>query len=248
MTESTTDFGYERLSPAEKTRRVMRVFSSVAGDYDLMNDIMSVGAHRRWKRRLAHLCALKKHDRVLDLAAGTGDVARLIYQQLGPEGRVTLCDSNARMLQAGRDRFINRGMLANIDYVRAGAEALPFADNCFDCITIAFGLRNLTDKQRALRAMYAKLKYGAQLLILEFSKVALPLLDKIYHQYSFRLIPLIGQLVAKDAASYRYLVESIRLHPGQAELAEMMRAAGFERVQYHNLAAGIVAIHRGYKL
>lgn len=248
MTEPDTDFGYERLSPAEKTRRVGRVFSAVADHYDLMNDIMSGGAHRRWKRRLVHLCALKKQDRVLDLAAGTGDVARLIQRRLGPEGRVTLCDINARMLQTGRDRCIDRGVIDNIDYVQARAEALPFADNRFDCMTIAFGLRNLTDKQAALGAMRAKLKYGAQLLILEFSRVVLPLLDKIYDQYLFRLIPLMGRLVAKDAASYRYLAESIRLHPDQTALAEMMRLAGFERVQYHNLAAGIVAIHRGYKL
>lgn len=248
MTEPDTDFGYERLSPAEKTRRVGRVFSSVAGDYDLMNDLMSGGAHRCWKRRLVRLSALKPRDRVLDLAAGTGDVARLIHRHLGPEGRVTLCDINQDMLQTGRDRCIDRGIIDNIDYVRASAEALPFADNRFDCMTIAFGLRNLTDKQAALGAMRAKLKYGAQLLILEFSKVVLPLLDKIYDHYSFRLIPLMGRLIAKDAASYRYLVESIRMHPDQAALARMMRRAGFERVQYHNLAAGIVAIHRGYKL
>ena len=152
------------------------------------------------------------------------------------------------MLQTGRDRCIDRGIIDHIDYVRASAEALPFADNRFDCMTIAFGLRNLTDKQAALGAMRAKLKYGAQLLILEFSKVVLPLLDRLYDHYSFRLIPLMGRLIAKDAASYRYLVESIRMHPDQAALAEMMRQAGFERVQYHNLAAGIVAIHRGYKL
>ena len=248
MTEPDTDFGYERLSPAEKTRRVGRVFSSVAGDYDLMNDLMSGGAHRCWKRRLVRLCALKPRARVLDLAAGTGDVARLIHRRLGPEGRVTLCDINQDMLQTGRDRCIDRGIIDHIDYVRASAEALPFADNRFDCMTIAFGLRNLTDKQAALGAMRAKLKYGAQLLILEFSKVVLPLLDKLYDHYSFRLIPLMGRLIAKDAASYRYLVESIRMHPDQAALAEMMRQAGFERVQYHNLAAGIVAIHRGYKL
>ena len=248
MTEPDTDFGYERLSPAEKTRRVGRVFSSVAGDYDLMNDLMSGGAHRCWKRRLVRLSALKPRDRVLDLAAGTGDVARLIHRHLGPEGRVTLCDINQDMLQTGRDRCIDRGIIDNIDYVRASAEALPFADNRFDCMTIAFGLRNLTDKQAALGTMRAKLKYGAQLLILEFSKVVLPLLDKIYDHYSFRLIPLMGRLIAKDAASYRYLVESIRMHPDQAALARMMRRAGFERVQYHNLAAGIVAIHRGYKL
>ena len=248
MTEPDTDFGYERLSPAEKTRRVGRVFSSVARDYDLMNDLMSGGAHRCWKRRLVRLGALKPRDRVLDLAAGTGDVARLIHRRLGPEGRVTLCDINQDMLQTGRDRCIDRGIIDNIDYVRASAEALPFADNRFDCMTIAFGLRNLTDKQAALGAMRAKLKYGAQLLILEFSKVVLPLLDQIYDHYSFRLIPLMGRLIAKDAASYRYLVESIRMHPDQAALAQMMRSAGFERVQYHNLAAGIVAIHRGYKL
>ena len=230
MTEqNTTDFGFEQVSAKEKTRRVANVFSSVAAEYDLMNDIMSFGVHRLWKRKLVHLCAIKKNDQVLDLAGGTGDVARLIHQQLGPNGKVTLCDINAEMLAEGRDRFIDNGIINTVDYVQANAEALPFNDNSFDCMTIAFGLRNVTDKEAALRSMYSKLKYGSQLLILEFSKIVIPVFDKIYDQYSFKLIPLFGKAVANDEASYQYLVESIRMHPDQKTLASMLQQAGFAR-------------------
>ncbi len=248
MTDHQTDFGFEKVSVHEKTKRVGQVFSSVASEYDLMNDLMSIGIHRLWKRYAAHLCEIKQHYHVLDLAGGTGDIARLIKKQLGTEGHITLCDINADMLQHGRDRFIDRGITKGIEYVQANAEALPFADNSFDCITIAFGLRNVTDKQKALCSMYSKLKYGSQLVILEFSKIVIPMLGKLYDEYSFKLIPRIGQLVANDAESYQYLVESIRMHPDQENLKAMMESAGFEQVRYHNLSSGIVAIHRGYKL
>jgi demethylmenaquinone methyltransferase / 2-methoxy-6-polyprenyl-1,4-benzoquinol methylase len=249
MTEqTTTDFGFEKVATKEKARRVANVFTSVASEYDLMNDVMSFGVHRLWKRKAVHLCAIRKNYHVLDLAGGTGDIARLIHKQLGDDGRVTVCDINAEMLQEGRDRFIDKGIIKGIDYVQANAEVLPFEDNSFDCMTIAFGLRNVTDKNAALRSMYSKLKYGSQLLILEFSKVVIPVLDKLYDQYSFKLIPQFGKAVANDEASYQYLVESIRMHPDQETLSMMMRNAGFEKVQYHNLSGGVVAIHRGYKL
>ena len=246
--QSTTHFGYEQVPTEDKARRVADVFSSVASEYDLMNDIMSLGVHRLWKRQAVHLCAIRKNYQVLDLAGGTGDIARLIYKQLGDDGRVTLCDINAEMLKEGRNRFLDKGLFKGIDYVQGNAEALPFEDNSFDCMTIAFGLRNVTDKDAALRSMYSKLKYGSQLIILEFSKIVIPVFDKIYDEYSFKLIPMFGKAVANDEASYQYLVESIRMHPDQDTLASMMQNAGFERVQYHNMSGGIVAIHRGYKI
>lgn len=246
--QTTTDFGFEQVAAEEKARRVANVFTSVASEYDLMNDIMSFGVHRLWKRKAVHLCAIRKNFHVLDLAGGTGDIASLIHNQLGDDGRVTLCDINAEMLKQGRDRFIDKGIIKGIDYVQGNAEALPFEDNSFDCMTIAFGLRNVTDKDAALRSMYNKLKYGSQLVILEFSKIVIPVLDKLYDQYSFKLIPRFGKLVANDEASYQYLVESIRMHPDQDSLSLMMQKAGFEKVQYHNLSGGVVAIHRGYKL
>lgn len=248
MTEQKTDFGFERVSETEKTRRVRAVFSSVASEYDLMNDLMSFGVHRLWKRHAVHLCAIKPRYQILDLAGGTGDIARLMHRQLNDEGNITLCDINAKMLKHGRNRFIDEGVVDGVDYVQGNAEVLPFADNSFDCITIAFGLRNVTDKAKALRSMYDKLKYGSQVMILEFSTIVVPLLQKIYDKYSFELIPRIGDWVAKDEASYRYLVESIRMHPDQDLLASMMQKAGFEKVNYLNLSGGIVSIHRGYKL
>ena len=249
MTKQTTsDFGYEQVTPEEKTHRVENVFSSVVSEYDLMNDIMSLGVHRLWKRQAVHLCAIRKKFHVLDLAGGTGDLAMLIHNQLGEDGQVTLCDINANMLKQGKDRFFNKGIIKRVNYVQANAEFLQFADNCFDCMIIAFGLRNVTDKDAALRSMYSKLKYGSQLVILEFSKIVIPFMDKLYDQYSFKLIPLIGNLIANDEASYQYLVESIRMHPDQKTLLSMMKKAGFENVQYHNLSGCIVAIHRGYKI
>lgn len=246
--QQTTDFGFQKVSSDEKTRRVRQVFTSVAAEYDLMNDLMSLGVHRLWKRHAVHLCSIKKNDQVLDLAGGTGDIAALVKPRLGEDGSLTVCDINADMLQHGRDRFINTGMTDGINYVQANAECLPFADNNFDCITIAFGLRNVTDKGKALRSMYSKLKYGSRIMVLEFSRIAIPVLAKLYDQYSFKLIPRIGKLVANDEESYQYLVESIRMHPDQDSLKKMMEAAGFEKVSYLNLSGGIVAIHRGYKL
>ncbi len=246
--QPTTHFGYEQVPTEDKARRVADVFSSVASEYDFINDIMSLGVHRLWKRQAVHLCAIRKNYQVLDLAGGTGDIARLIYKQLGDDGRVTLCDINAEMLKEGRNRFLDKGLFKGIDYVQGNAEALPFEDNSFDCMTIAFGLRNVTDKDAALRSMYSKLKYGSQLIILEFSKIVIPVFNKVYDEYSFKLIPMFGKAVANDEASYQYLVESIRMHPAQKTLASMMQNAGFERVQYHNMSGGIVAIHRGYKI
>lgn len=248
MTERSADFGFEKVTPAEKTRRVTEVFSSVVNEYDLMNDIMSFGLHRLWKRQAVYLCNIRKNYRVLDLAGGTGDLASLIYEQIGDDGAVTVCDINHDMLQRGRDRFIDNGVIRDVGFVQADAECLPFKDNSFDCITIGFGLRNVTHKKAALHSMYDKLKFGCKVLILEFSKVLIPLLEKFYNQYSFRFIPLFGKAIADDADSYRYLVESIRVHPDQKALATMMQQVGFENVQYHNLSGGIVAIHQGYKL
>ena len=249
MTEqSITDFGFEKVPVKEKASRVADVFTSVASEYDLMNDVMSFGVHRLWKRKAVDFCAIRRNYHVLDLAGGTGDIASLIHERLGDDGRVTLCDINTDMLKQARDRFINKGKIKRVDYVQASAETLPFEDNSFDCITLAFGLRNMTDKDAALRSMYQKLKYGSQLVILEFSKVVIPVLSKIYNEYSLKLIPRFGKVIANDVSSYQYLVESIRMHPNQEVLATMMKQAGFEKVQYYNLTGGVVAIHRGYKI
>ena len=246
--QNTTDFGYRQLSPEEKTRQVGRVFSSVARKYDLMNDLMSLGIHRFWKRYTVHKAAPRSNARVLDVAGGTGDMTVLFRDRLGPEGQVILSDINEQMLAVGRDRLLDRGIVRGVDYVLANAESLPFRDHSFDCICIAFGLRNVTDKQRALRSMHDKLRYGSSLLILEFSTVVLPLLGKLYDQYSFRLIPHLGSLVTGDKDSYEYLVESIRRHPDQHTLKLMLEKAGFSRVNVYNLSGGIVAIHRGCKI
>lgn len=249
MTEpSTTDFGYERVSPQQKTQRVIGVFSSVASKYDLMNDLMSLGVHRLWKRQAVHISAVKKGDAVLDVAGGTGDMSRLYREAVGDTGKVIVCDLNNAMLNEGRDRLLNKGITHGLEYVQANAESLPFEKNSFDCIAIAFGLRNVTDKERALRSMYEKLKYGGHVLILEFSKVVLPVLKQIYDYYSFKCIPQIGDFVAKDKDSYRYLVESIRMHPDQETLKNMLETAGFSKVNYYNLSGGIVAIHKAYKI
>jgi len=246
--EDLTDFGFEKVSPQEKTRRVYNVFESVAKNYDLMNDLMSFGVHRLWKRFAVHLAMLKPGARVLDMAGGTGDLARLYYPRLDDNGSIVICDINREMLATGRDRLIDRGYFDKIAYVQGNGEALPFSDQSFDLVSIAFGLRNITDKQRSLVSMYDKLKFGGQVIILEFSKVATPLLQKIYDRYSHDCIPLLGKYIARDEDSYRYLVESIRMHPDQETLKGMLEAAGFARVEYHNLSGGIVAIHKGYKL
>ena len=244
----TTDFGFTQVSPQEKTRRVKAVFSSVAGRYDLMNDLMSAGMHRLWKRFTVHLSQVRNGDRVLDLAGGTGDMALLFSSLTGDRGRVVVSDINDSMLHAGRDKLLNRGILDGIDYVQANAESLPFAAGSFDCISMAFGLRNVTHKERALASIFESLDYGGVAVILEFSTLVLPVLRRLYDNYSFRMIPEIGRMVAGDRQSYQYLVESIRRHPDQETLKQMMEDAGFAQVCFYNLFGGIVAVHRGYKI
>ena len=239
------DFGYQTVSPDEKTRRVDEVFSSVALRYDLMNDLMSFGIHRLWKRLCIHLARLRAGAVVLDVASGTGDLAALLKQA---GYGVVLCDINEAMLKCGRDKLVDKGLLNDVHCVRANAQQLPFADGSFDCATLAFGLRNMTDKMAALRSVYAKLKYGSPVIILEFSRVSSDLLGRVYDKYSFHAIPALGNLVVQDADSYRYLVESIRMHPDQETLKTMLEDAGFSRVDYLNLSGGIVALHKGYKL
>ncbi len=243
----TTDFGFQEVPRAQKAQRVRAVFDSVARRYDLMNDLMSGGVHRLWKRFALSLTGLRPGDRVLDVAGGTGDLAMGLCAQVGKSGLVVLTDVNAAMLDAGRDRLIDAGLVGNVLYAQADAEQLPFADESFDCVTISFGLRNVTDKPRALLAMRRVLKSGGQLLVLEFSKPTNAALESAYDAYSFRVLPLLGQVVAGDADSYRYLAESIRRHPDQETLLSMMREAGLEECRYYNLTGGIVAVHRGYR-
>jgi len=242
-----THFGYEEVPVADKQKRVAEVFSSVAGNYDLMNDLMSFGIHRLWKRFTIDLAGVRPGEKVLDVAGGTGDLTRQFARQVGPSGAVVLSDINAAMLNEGRRRLADRGVVG-LRAVQANAEKLPFADGSFDCITIGFGLRNVTDKDAALRSMYRVLKPGGRLLILEFSKPTIPALGKVYDQYSFKLLPLMGRVVARDEDSYRYLAESIRMHPDQDTLKGMMENAGFARCQVYNLTGGIVAVHRGFRL
>lgn len=242
-----THFGYEDVPEGEKVKRVRQVFDSVADKYDLMNDLMSLGLHRIWKRFTVDLCQLRPDSRVLDLAGGTGDLARRMAAHLGDGGELVLSDINNSMLSLGRDNLIDAGLSKNTWCVQANAETLPFPDNYFDIITIGFGLRNVTDKDSALRSMYHCLRPGGRLLILEFSKPVVPGLDKLYDLYSFSLLPKMGKAVANDEASYRYLAESIRMHPDQQTLKGMMMEAGFENCQVYNLAGGIVAVHRGFK-
>jgi demethylmenaquinone methyltransferase/2-methoxy-6-polyprenyl-1,4-benzoquinol methylase len=246
--KSTADFGFEKVPWAEKAGRVRAVFSSVAGKYDVMNDLMSLGVHRLWKQFTLSLTGLRAGQTALDVAGGTGDLVRGLARQVGKTGRVVLSDINLSMLEAGRDRLLDSGHAGNVECVLADAERLPFADASFDCLTIGFGLRNVTDKAAALASMYRVLKPGGQLLVLEFSKPVAPGLKPLYDAYSFNLLPLMGRLVAKDSASYRYLAESIRMHPDQETLLGMLAAAGFSHTRYHNLTGGIVAVHRGYKI
>ena len=248
MNTKSTDFGYKEVTPEEKTSRVAEVFQSVSGSYDMMNDLMSFGVHRLWKRQAMHLSGVKKGQSVLDVAGGTGDLSKLFHQRVGKEGNVLITDINSAMLYEGRDKMIDAGIVSSIDYAQANAEVLPFADNSFDCISIAFGLRNVTDKQKAISSMFEKLRYGGCLIILEFSKTNLSLLSRLYDAYSLNVIPKMGKIMAKDEASYQYLVESIRMHPDQETLKGMIEAAGFSKVEYFNLTGGIVAIHRAYKL
>lgn len=239
---SRTDFGYEQVDPEEKTRRVRGVFDSVASRYDVMNDLMSVGLHRLWKRYAVMLAHVREGERVLDLAGGTGDLARLLAPRVGAAGIVVHTDINPAMLVAGRDRLLDTGLA--LPTVQCNAEQLPFASRTFDCVTIAFGLRNVTHKERALAEMRRVLRPGGRALVLEFSRVAKPLAPA-YDWYSFKVLPRLGRLVARDAASYRYLAESIRMHPDQETLKALMEQAGFDRVEYHNLSAGVVAVHVG---
>ena len=241
----TADFGFEDIPLKDKVRRVRGVFDSVADRYDLMNDLMSGGAHRLWKQFTLSLTGLKSGGRALDIAGGTGDLAAGLARQVGRTGLVVLADINARMLEHGRDRLIDRALTAAPVYAQADAERLPFADSTFDCITIGFGLRNVTDKAAALASMRRVLKPGGQLMVLEFSTPVLPMLSRLYDAYSFNVLPWLGRVVAGDADSYRYLAESIRRHPDQQTLLEMMRTAGLEECRYHNLMGGVVALHRG---
>lgn len=246
--ERKADFGFEQVPWSAKAARVRSVFTSVAGRYDVMNDLMSLGVHRLWKRFTLSLTGLRPGQTALDVAGGTGDLTRGLLRQVGKSGRVVLSDINPSMLETGRDRLLDAGFAGNVDYLVADAERLPFPDDTFDCVTIGFGLRNVTDKAAALASMRRVLRPGGQLLVLEFSTPVAPGLKPIYDAYSFNLLPLMGRVVANDAASYRYLAESIRMHPDQETLLAMLKDAGFGEARYHNLTGGIVAVHRGYKI
>lgn len=242
-----THFGFEEVKWQDKQQKVADVFHSVSTKYDIMNDVMSFGIHRFWKKITMQKAAIKPGQKVLDVGGGTGDLAYKFTQKVGEHGNVILTDINASMLNVGREKLTNRGCVGNIKYVQANAECLPFLDNTFDCITISFCLRNVTDKDAALISMYRVLKPGGHLLVLEFSKPILPLLSQIYDQYSFKILPFMGQLIAQDAYSYRYLAESIRKHPDQETLKQMMLTAGFDKVNYQNMTFGVVVLHIGLK-
>jgi demethylmenaquinone methyltransferase/2-methoxy-6-polyprenyl-1,4-benzoquinol methylase len=245
--ESTTHFGYKTIEKDDKISMVAGVFHSVAAQYDLMNDLMSFGIHRLWKRFTIDASGVRPGNKVLDLAGGTGDLTAKFSKLVGREGKVILADINSSMLNVGRDKLRDKGLVQNIEYVQANAEYLPFEENTFDVVTIAFGLRNVTDKDKALRSIYSVLKPGGRLLVLEFSKPEHELVNKAYDFYSFNILPKMGELVAKDGASYQYLAESIRMHPDQETLKDMMDNAGFEQTTYKNLTGGVVALHKGYK-
>lgn len=246
MPDKTTHFGFTDVPVEEKERRVRGVFDSVADNYDLMNDMMSFGIHRLWKRYAINMAGLQPGQQVLDLAGGTGDLTRLMAPRIEPGGHIILSDINAAMLAVGRERLLDNGIHGNVTFAQANAEQLPFPDNTFDLVTMAFGLRNVTDKQQALCSIHGTLKPGGRLLVLEFSR-PVAALKPAYDFYSFNILPRIGRLIAKDEDSYRYLAESIRMHPDQQTLKGMLEQAGFERCDVHNLAGGIVAIHSGYK-
>jgi demethylmenaquinone methyltransferase / 2-methoxy-6-polyprenyl-1,4-benzoquinol methylase len=245
LMDNSTHFGYQSVPESEKASRVAKVFESVAGRYDVMNDLMSAGLHRVWKRFALALSGVQEGGRVLDVASGTGDLAKLFSQQVGPLGEVVMTDINGAMLRRGRDRMLDAGIVAPA--LQCDAERLPFACGVFDCVSIAFGLRNVTRKELALKEMHRVLRPGGRLLVLEFSRVWKPL-QAAYDLYSFQVLPRLGQWVAKDAESYRYLAESIRMHPDQETLKSMMEEAGLREVRYFNLSAGVVALHRGVKI
>jgi demethylmenaquinone methyltransferase/2-methoxy-6-polyprenyl-1,4-benzoquinol methylase len=246
--DNTTHFGYQTVAEADKAERVRGVFDSVATRYDLMNDLMSLGVHRLWKRFAMQLTGVRAGQRVLDLASGTGDLAARLAGLVGPTGLVVMSDINAAMLAQGRDRMLDDGRVGNVRYAQLDAEALPFPAGSFDCVTIGFGLRNVTHKERALAEMHRVLRPGGRALVLEFSHPTAAPLRAAYDLYSFQVLPRLGRLVANDEASYRYLAESIRMHPDQETLKGMMEAAGFERCDVHNLTGGVVAVHRGFRL
>lgn len=244
MNEKTTHFGFQTVAEEEKAHKVGEVFHSVAQRYDLMNDVMSAGLHRLWKHFTVETSGLRPGQRVLDVAGGSGDLSRLFARRVGASGQVVLTDINVSMLGVGRDRLIDEGL--PVPAVQCDAEKLPFRSDYFDCVSVAFGLRNMTHKSVALKEMLRVLRAGGKLLVLEFSQVWKPL-QPAYDAYSFKLLPMMGKLIAQDEASYRYLAESIRMHPGQEELKQMMLDAGFDQADYHNLSAGVVALHKGYK-
>lgn len=243
----STHFGYQTVKTEEKESKVAGVFHSVAQQYDIMNDLMSMGIHRLWKRFTIDASGVRPGNKVLDIAGGTGDLTAKFSKLVGREGKVILADINSSMLDVGRTKLRDKGLVQNIDYVQANAEYLPFEDNTFDIVTIAFGLRNVTNKDRALQSMYRVLKPGGRLLVLEFSKPEHDIMNKLYDFYSFSVLPKMGELVAKDGDSYKYLAESIRMHPDQETLKAMMEDAGFEQTSYKNLTDGIVALHKGFK-
>lgn len=247
QSKETTDFGFQTVDKDEKQTMVAKVFHSVASKYDLMNDLMSFGIHRVWKRYTIEASGVRRNQRVLDLAGGTGDLTAKFSRLVGENGEVVLADINDSMLKMGREKLRDHGIVGNVSYVQANAEELPFPDDYFDCITISFGLRNVTDKAKALHSMFRVLKPGGRLLVLEFSKPVLDPLSKIYDAYSFHILPRIGQVIVNDADSYRYLTESIRMHPDQETLKGMMEEAGFDQVSYTNMTGGIVALHKGFK-
>ncbi|UTW03155.1 bifunctional demethylmenaquinone methyltransferase/2-methoxy-6-polyprenyl-1,4-benzoquinol methylase UbiE [Amphritea atlantica] len=245
--QDKTHFGFEQVKVDEKQAKVADVFHSVASKYDIMNDLMSGGIHRIWKRLTIEQSGVRRGHKVLDIAGGTGDLTMRFSRLVGSEGKVVLADINDSMLRVGRDRLMDRGITGNVEFVQANAEALPFPDNTFDCITIAFGLRNVTFKEKALASMARVLKPGGKVMVLEFSKTENPLLTKAYDIYSFNLLPKIGKLIAGDEDSYRYLAESIRMHPDQETLKRMMEEAGLTQCKYQNMTGGVVALHTGIK-
>ncbi|MEO5378591.1 MAG: bifunctional demethylmenaquinone methyltransferase/2-methoxy-6-polyprenyl-1,4-benzoquinol methylase UbiE [Magnetococcus sp. DMHC-6] len=248
MPESTTHFGFKEIPIPEKARRVHEIFDSVAENYDLMNDLMSLGIHRLWKRYAIHKLRLKSGAKILDVAGGTGDLARLMRPKIEPEGQVIIYDINAHMLEVGRRQFIDRGILDGIEWLCGDAESLPFPDNTFHAVTIGFGIRNVTHIEKAFKEMVRVLRPGGQLLCLEFSHLTIPMLQSLYDTYSFNVLPNIGQWVANDREAYQYLVESIRRFPKQESLKAMLHGCGLFRVEYDNLSAGIAAVHTGYKV